>query len=148
MNCVLSIRVIGTPAPQGSLRAFNRRGGGRPIVTSDNARTRPWKDVVAWNAGQARTASWPIGGPVQVDIAFRLARPAGHFGKRGLLPSAPASPARKPDLDKLARSCLDALTEAGVWRNDAQVVNLEVRKTYVPEGDVPGALIAVYALPA
>jgi Holliday junction resolvase RusA-like endonuclease len=67
-----------------------------------------------------------------VRVAFRLPRPKGHYGRRGLRPSAPAYPNVMPDLDKLARAILDALTGI-VWRDDAQVVRLDVEKIYHEE---------------
>lgn len=132
----LVIRVPGVPAPQGSLRAFTRNG--RAWATSDNPRTRPWKAAVTAEAARAVEAAAlanPAFGrePVGVSVTFRLPRPRGHYGKRGLLPSAPRYPAGMPDLDKLARAVLDALTGI-VWRDDAQVVALDVYKRYQAEG--------------
>jgi len=131
------------PQPQGSSRAFRHRHTGRVMVTSDNARLRPWRDAVCWHARQAMHTPWLIGtvarppfeGPVAVVLEFRFARPAGHFGKRGLPPSAPSGHVVRPDLDKLVRAVLDALSEAGVWRDDAQVVSIAARKAY---GSAPG----------
>lgn len=128
--------VVGLPAPQGSLRAFAR--GGRAFVTADNAKTRPWKDAVAWSARQA--VSEPYAGAVVVSLVFTMPRPKGHYGAKGLLPSAPAWPHKKPDIDKLCRAVLDALTEARVWLDDSQVVGLSAQKRY---GDEPGASIRV-----
>jgi len=36
----------------------------------------------------------------------------------------------RPDCDKLARGAIDALGEAGVWRDDAQVAELVATKAY------------------
>jgi Holliday junction resolvase RusA-like endonuclease len=128
----LAIAVHGIPVPQGSLRAFARNG--HAWATSDNPATRPWKAAVTAEAAQVVERSGlpcPAFGrePVRVTVTFRLPRPKGHFGARGLLPSAPTFPAAKPDLDKLARAVLDALTGI-VWRDDAQVVELDVAKRY------------------
>lgn len=131
----LEIRIAGIPIPQGSLRAFARNG--KAWATSDNPRTRPWKAAVtaeAANAVQAAGLETPAYDrrPVAVAITFPLPRPKGHYGKRGLLPSAPKYPATLPDLDKLVRAILDALTGI-VWRDDAQVVALEAYKRYSDE---------------
>lgn len=120
--------VVGDPIPQGSLRAFARRGGGRPIVTADNAKTRPWKDAVTWAASEARR--FTATEPVAVELHFVLRRPKGHSGKRGLLPSAPTYHGTKPDIDKLARAVLDALVEAQVIVDDSLVAILNVAKGY------------------
>lgn len=129
----LACDVIGTPIPQGSQRAFNRKGGGRPIVTADNAKTRPWKDAITWAAQTAahKAELQTIREPINVNVHFRFLRPTGHYGARGtLLPSAPGRPKVKPDLDKLVRAVLDALTDAGVWFDDAQVVGISATKAY------------------
>lgn len=120
----LDLEVYGTPATQGSYRAFLNRRTGQPIVTQDSAATRPWRDNVRAVAIDARLPEgWAGKGPIWVELTFSLRRPA----------SAPRSvtlPAKKPDVDKLARAVLDALTEAGVWADDAQVVDLRVRKVF------------------
>lgn len=147
----LQFEVPGLPQPQGSTRSFAR--GGKVVTTSDNPRLRPWRESVCWHARQAMQTPWlegtisrpPFVGPVSVSAIFWLPRPAGHFGSGRnagqLRASAPDRPAVKPDLDKLLRAVLDALSEAGAWRDDAQVVELgEVAKRYA---DQPGALIRV-----
>ena len=90
-----------------------------------------------------------------------LAAAPAYYGNTGYGPNSPANygygynaPAYKtlpvalrvhvfrPNLDKLARGVLDALGEAGVWRDDAQVVELGVRKEY---GERAGAMVMVRA---
>lgn len=132
----LSITITGIPVPQGSLRAFTRNG--RAWASSDNPRTRPWKAAVTAEAARAVEAlglATPAYDrrPVAVIAVFRLPRPKGHYGKRGLLPSAPRYPAGMPDLDKLVRAALDALTGV-VWRDDAQVISVLATKVYPDEG--------------
>ena len=100
---VIAFEVPGEPQPQGSSKAFKHRHTGRVMVTSDNARLRPWRDAVCWHARQALLGG-PLAGPVQVELEFRFARPAGHFGKRGLRPAAPREHMVRPDLDKLVRA--------------------------------------------
>lgn len=134
----------GLPAPKGSTQAFIR--GGRAVTTHDNAKTKPWQAVIAYAARQAGVT--PLDGPVSMQLIFCLPRPRGHFGKRGLLPSAPARPTVKPDLDKLERSCLDALTGIG-FADDAQVVDLLTAKHYcAPELPAGVLVILCPAAPA
>lgn len=146
----ITITAVGIPQPQGSARAFVTRSG-RAIVTSDNVRLRPWRDTVTVAALEAVTAAgWQtVASPVAVKLDLYLPRPTSHYGRKGLLPSAPVTPAKKPDIDKLARGCLDSLTDAGVFRDDAQVVRLDVRKLYAAEdGPAVGAAITVTELVA
>ncbi len=108
---VIEFEVPGEPQPQGSHQAYTRNG--RAWVTSDNPRLRPWRNAVCWHAREALGERPPLTGPVRVELWFSFARPRGHFGRRGLLPSAPAGHAVRPDCDKLARGAIDALTEGG-----------------------------------
>ena len=42
-------------------------------------------------------------------------------------------PCRKPDIDKLARSTLDAIVTTGVIVDDSRVIDLHVRKVFPSE---------------
>lgn len=126
--------VAGLPVPQGSVRAFVIAGRAR--VTSDTGhRLGDWRNAIA---SEARLAAQElILGPVHVRADFLLPRPASR-PKRDLWPD------RKPDLDKLARAALDALT-AVVFKDDAQVVRLSVTKRYAEGEQQPGVLLEVEA---
>ncbi|HZU17937.1 MAG TPA: RusA family crossover junction endodeoxyribonuclease, partial [Candidatus Dormibacteraeota bacterium] len=96
----ISFEVPGEPISQGSGRPI-RAGNGRLHVIADNPRLQPWRDAVTWHARQALDGRPPLEGAVAVELAFTFPRPRGHYGRRGLRPSAPASHAVRPDLDKL-----------------------------------------------
>lgn len=131
-------RVEGIPAPKGSTRAFMRPGMKHPVVISDNKRTKPWEQAVRAEAQIAEVKRED--GPVSISLVFVFARPKGHFGKRGLLPSAPIAHLVKPDVDKLARAALDALTGTA-FTDDSQVVRLTAMKRYAV-GDEPIGMVA------
>lgn len=46
------------------------------------------------------------------------------------------------DIDKLTRAVLDSITKANIWRDDSDVVELAVRKTYADMHE-PGVLISI-----
>jgi Holliday junction resolvase RusA-like endonuclease len=141
--------VLGTPAPKGSNRAMVR--GGRAVfvpggsAVNQNA-LRSWADSVRWSvrscvSGQASPVFTQV--PVSVAITFRLKRPGGHWAKSGALKaSAPLTPTVKPDVDKLARSTLDALSGV-VFDDDSRIVELIVRKEYAIPGQ-EGASVRVW----
>ena len=54
----------------------------------------------------------------------------------------------KPDIDNLLKSTMDALSQAGVWRDDAQVVAVVASKRYESANHGIGAVIKVTALEA
>lgn len=124
----VSFTVYGVPQPAGSKRAFARKGGG-VIVTDDAKRSRPWKTQVAQAAGEAVNGAGLLDGPLELLVVFTVPRPKGHYGARGLRPSAPAYPAVRPDVTKLLRAVEDACTGV-VWRDDAQVVEQHATKRY------------------
>lgn len=159
----ITITVHGNPAPQGSKRHV---GGGRMVESSKHV--KPWREAVkeaAANAMEARNARvyggtghppLRLDGPVTAAMVFTvrdkpLSRPtwwpSGARWSR-LLWWLPAS---TPDLSKLLRATEDALTDAGVWRDDARVVRYrDLAKVYVGDPSepdalpVPGAVIRVW----
>ncbi len=142
---MITIRVAGVPAPQGSKRHV---GGGR-MVESSRA-VGPWREAVRAETQRVIEATAdphylaPFG--VQVTVKFTLPRPQGHYGTGShattIRPSAPRWPHRKPDLDKLIRAVLDGITQGGAIADDAQVVRIAAQKTY----GTPGAVITIEEL--
>src|SRR5579859_2477883 len=147
----LTFTVYGRPAPAGSKRVLpaGGRAGGRPIVVDDSKRSRPWKQQIAEIALAVMAGRPLLDGPLDLQLVFYLRRPRGHFGARGLKPSAPARPTVKPDVLKLARAVEDALT-GQLWRDDAQVVVELLEKVYgEPERvEITVAELAAAATPA
>lgn len=125
--------------PQGSASAFMPKGAKRPIVTSANRGLKPYRRQAATLLAAVAPAS-PIAGPVEVQAVFRFARAPSHLKKDGTpRSSAPAYPGhREGDVDKLCRSLLDALTDAGWIEDDRQVVRLHAAKVY---GDTDEVLV-------
>lgn len=132
----LTVVVWGTPQPQGSMRAFLPKGRARPIVTSDNPKNKPWRDQVALVALAGRPRGFVLWtGPVELQAVFHLPRPRRPRH---------AEPTARPDVDKLLRSCLDALTGV-LWRDDSQVTSLSARKRYVAPGARPHLELTISA---
>jgi Holliday junction resolvase RusA-like endonuclease len=137
----LHIIVAGTPRPQGSKDQFGREASkGLPA----------WRSDIRTAVGELALEGtyWEL--PVAVNIRFTMPRPSGHYlpansrrAARQLRPDAPKYPTGKPDIDKLERAVLDALSGL-VYRDDAQVVHVEKCKVY---GERPGADITVSEAP-
>lgn len=150
MTAALLFSVTGIPAPQGSKRGFVNRHTGRVAMVESSSKVKPWREAVKYAALEAM-GGYDVGtsfaGPVRLHVTFTLARPKGHSrtGRNAHLirDGAPRWPAGKPDLDKLVRSTCDALGDAGVWRDDAQVVVVGAVKRYARLGDPVGAAITV-----
>jgi Holliday junction resolvase RusA-like endonuclease len=127
------------PAPQGSKRHL-----GNGVMVESCKRVKPWRYLVLQAA--LETGAAMIRGPVFLHVIFLLPRPKGHYGKRGLRPSAPAWPAVRPDLSKLVRSTEDALSGV-IWEDDSRVVQTTSTKLYCRDGQLPGAVISVSEAP-
>lgn len=163
-DAVLTVHVVGTPKPQGSKRAFvvpGKDGRKNRAIIVDHASAgkgqgrgthADWRGSVTVGVQRAMgiDLDYPgdgqqpllLTGPLAVRMVFALPRPASAPKTRRTWPSG-----RVGDIDKLARSVLDSMTDAGVWRDDAQVVHLDVVKDY-PGPDisqpVPGVRITVH----
>lgn len=130
---VLDVFVPGRPAPQGSKRYL---GPGRPLVESSKA-VEPWRADIREHL-LARHAGGPLLGAVTVTLEFVLPRPAS-------LPKRKPTPrhTKRPDVDKLARAVLDAVTSAGVWCDDSQVDDMHPTKRYAELGEAAGCHIRI-----
>lgn len=122
------------PCPQPRIRA-TRRG---VIYTPPGANA--WRAAVV-AAGEAVRPTAPLAGPVRVAVSLRMARPISATAKS----RRHERPIRQGtgDLDNHAKSVLDALTRAGWWLDDAQVVELVVTKRWTLGAELPGATISV-----
>jgi crossover junction endodeoxyribonuclease RusA len=114
-------------------------------MCSDNPNLHDWRWEVAKLAVLAMNGQGRHEGPVRVRLVFWLARPQHHLGVNGVLPSAPPSPVKKPDLDKLIRAIFDALTIADVWRDDAQATEVSAIKRFADTLHRPGVRVEVEA---
>ena len=75
-----------------------------------------------------------ITGPVELTAVFAIPRPKSHHTKTGsLTSSAPLLHTYKPDLDKLCRLVGDALTIAGVIKDDSLITVIHAEKRWVPQ---------------
>lgn len=139
--------VLGTPAPKGSGRAMLIDGHARLIAsgsTVNQRQLRAWDTAVREAAAAAigHVAAPPfVGVPLRLWLTFRLVRPAGHWGAKGLRPSAPPFPASKPDLSKLLRATEDTLTGI-VFDDDSRIVAATLAKVWAAPG-TEGATITV-----
>jgi Holliday junction resolvase RusA-like endonuclease len=137
------IMVKGEPRPQGSKDARVIRKGspcpackqrkaiGAAVTESAGPRLTAWRAQVTYAGKRAMAARGlrPIEGPVIVALTVTLKRPATHYrtGRFAhlLKDDAPEYPDYRGigDTEKYARAVSDALTDAGVWVEDCQVLD-------------------------
>lgn len=117
----ISFIVYGTPAPQGSSRAFVVKG--KAVLTAaDNKKLKPYRQEVAGAALVARAEAGYsdlfAGKHVPVTATYRF-----FFERPPSIPKKRLCHVVKPDLDKLVRSTTDALTGI-IFADDAQICGL------------------------
>jgi len=122
--------IPGVPAPQGS-----KRHVGNGVMIESSKKVGPWRKAVAEALSDISTVLFAVG-PVTVTAVYYLPRPSSV---KRVWPTVP------PDIDKLDRGLLDALTLAKVWEDDAQVVEMFSTKQYA-DFQRTGALIKVEAV--
>lgn len=146
---MIEIVVYGNPAPQGS-KSFKGIHGGKAVLSESSKKVKPWRmDVkAAAEAVCAATAGFTtLDGPLLVSMVFTMPKPASAPKTRRTWPD------RMPDVSKLARSTEDALSDAGLWVDDARVVEYSRLAKVFPGEDVhaldrPGVRITVESLAA
>lgn len=104
------------------MRAF--KPGAKIVVTSANAKLKPWRQQVTSTAivESARQKFALIKRPLAVDISleFYFDRPKSFKA---------AGKTTKPDVDKLCRGALDAL-KGVVYEDDSQVTDVCMKKRF------------------
>ncbi len=111
-------------------------GNGRMIEVSK--RLAPWRNAVAAATRAVMRGRQPFGGPVAITLEFVMPRPVS-LPKR--MPTPPAI--KRPDVDKLARSCLDAIVTGAAIVDDSQAVDLRATKRIAEIGERPGVVIEI-----
>lgn len=148
MSDRVTFRVFGDPVPQGS----KRHVGHGVLVESGGERLKTWREDVKQAAMTAlEQTTFAPRGPVEVGVVFSMRRPQSHFTTskarpRDLKPNAPLMHTQRPDIDKIVRSTLDALTSAGAVSDDSLISHLQASKTWCDVAELPGAYITVVDL--
>lgn len=154
----LVITVYGKPATQGSKRArpiFKGRGEDK-VFTGKVAQVEENKEKhKAWRIAVKEAALAVVDGlpriedaPVHINVVFCFDKPKSAPKRRRTWPITRSS----GDVDKLQRATFDALTDAGVFKDDSQIVQVRADKVFTDDPaaplTVPGAFICVLEVTA
>jgi Holliday junction resolvase RusA-like endonuclease len=131
------------PVPQGSKVAVVSKSTGKAFVKDQSEKSlHSWRDVVKTAARDAidaqvrryEDAEWhpvyPIEEPVVLAVTFTVYKPKSRPKTRVTFPDK-----AKDDIDKLLRAVMDAITAAGVWKDDGQVIELARLAKFYPVRD-------------
>lgn len=118
---MIEFRADGIPVPQGSMKVIHGR-----VLHSQGSALAVWRSTIGFAAKLAGVTQ--LGSAVEITMVFIMPRP--KTVKRDL-------PTVAPDLDKLVRAVLDALTGIA-YQDDSQVTDIRAYKIY---GTSPGVEI-------
>ena len=104
---------------------------GKPIITSSAKGLGTWRRLVA-DVAQNYAPVEPWDGPVGIELHFGLPKPKSAPRRKRVWPD------KRPDLDKLTRAVLDALTYV-VFADDSQVIEIRASKDY----GAPGVVVEI-----
>jgi len=102
-----------------------------------------WESRIATAAQEARGPLPLLEGPVAVEVSIRSVCPKGEMRKREPRPERWKT--TTPDVDKIARCVLDALTGV-LYRDDAQVAELRIEKRVAAQGMPAETTIEIHPL--
>lgn len=135
----MKIVAFGIPYPKGSKKLFGTYTDKETGAVRGRMGDSGGKGLSQWNkavekAGRAAMmGAPPMDGALVARFVFTMPKPASAPKTRRTYPN------KKPDIDKILRSTMDALTKAGVYVDDARVVET-TRLAKVFPGEDPEAL--------
>jgi len=129
MSVVVRFRVEGTPRPKGSWRHV---GAGRVISAAKGLDA--WERAVRQAAEHAMVVPRVSGDALQVTLTFRMPRPVCR--------RADVWHTTRPDIDKLIRAVLDAMSGI-VYTDDAMICSVSARSMYADATMPPGVAVTV-----
>jgi len=125
------IWVPGKATPQGSKKGFVING--KAILVDASGGNKEWRKKVT-DSVKAHKEYIRYKGAVNVSLGFFMEK-AKSNKKQFMI--------QKPDIDKLARSVLDALTDSEVIEDDSRIVHLTINKLWAEEQS-PGVSIFIW----
>lgn len=122
--------------------------GNHRMIANNKNLLYPWREEIAKRAEEARPDDWPLDASYGVKAVFLFNRPRYHYDIKGnVKKSSPQDFRGRPDLDKLSRALLDAisLTQA-VMKDDSQVIKLMAQKRYCTDDQPEGCICVIEVL--
>lgn len=134
----------GRPAPQGS-----KQLGQQGQMRESSPHLPAWRKALRLAAYEALAAAgvqptdrplFPKGTPIKCYLGFLVDWPQGAAEQPG---GFPLDIRGSGDIDKLTRAVLDAMSAAGVWADDRQVVDVHATRNWATQRGRPGVNIDI-----
>lgn len=122
--------IPGVPVAKGRPR-FARQG--KFVVAYTPKKTKDWEEHVKWASIEHRPDK-PLEGALRINLDFCMPRPKS-------IPKHKIHHTKRPDLDNLQKSVIDALQNAALFKDDSQFVRKTATKYY---SSVPGVYVEIY----
>jgi len=135
---MLDVLLLGAPHGKGAGRAVSFGGRTRVVTPS---KTRHWMVGAALMFGDAWPFA-PLDRPVALHIEAVMPRPKRLLRKKD--PPGRLWCPTKPDWDNIGKAVGDALTAAGVLRDDVLVVDAQVRTLYAARDEGPSVRVLLF----
>lgn len=116
---MICFTVLGHSIPQGSMTPMHSKSTGA-LINKPRKNLLPWRNDIGQAANIARVPLLDRDAAVEIELVFYFQKPKSVKRNHMTVP---------PDIDKLERAVLDALTSIG-FVNDAQVTDVIKRKRY------------------
>ncbi len=123
--------IPGKASPQGSKKSFIING--QAILVDASGGNKAWRKLVTETI-KAHEDYIRLPGPVNVSLTFYMEKAKSN--KKPFMTQA-------PDVDKLARSVLDGITDSEIIEDDSRVIYLTAQKKWAEETR-PGVLITIW----
>lgn len=133
---------------RGSAARGTREFTGRVVITDKNPDVQLWKQSVILAARPNGRALVNLDCPLIVRYRFTLKRPTSVSVRKRPYPIV------RPDWDNLIKGTQDALTEAGIWRDDSLIIDGGGSLAYTgyfhadgtPAMDQPGCVVEIFSI--
>lgn len=134
---MIAFTIPGQPVAKGRPK-FARRGA--HVMAYTPAKTASYENLVKLAAAEVMRGAEPTAGPIALDVTLNLQIPASWSQKKRAAAVLGAICAtKKPDADNVLKGIKDGCNGI-VWKDDAQVVDIRLKKRY---SETPGAEVRV-----
>lgn len=154
---MIILHTFGTPKGQPRSRAVNR---GKHMGVYDPGTANDWKSSVCESANNHRGIFLNSEHPLAVWMTVLFCAPKGMQNKHGALKKPDGKLQRvgtdleltdlefqwmpkKPDNDNIEKATFDALSDCGIWADDARIVHNVTSKVMIAERHFTGAIIKI-----
>jgi len=138
---LMDATVLGSPVGKGRPRVVKR---GRHVGTYTPKKTANWERDAAWTFREAYGANPVHEGLVGICVVAVKERPKRLLRKKD--PEGRMYRGTLPDGDNVLKCVADALQQAGVIRDDKQIVEWHVRSAYATKTEGPCVAVRVYKI--